>query len=215
MQKIFHWFVFHRQRFLCAGLALLALYFGLPVVLTWLAGLLIRNDGARLRWPDGSPASVDLIIALGGSLHCERELQAVDLFKQGRGAHISVSGVRAGAYGHIADSLQRTVIAAGVAPERVMTIRDQYNTRTEVRAIVQVMRQRGWRRAIVVTTGFHSRRALYTFEREARDLEFYSIPVALGGTEWNPARWWSRRRDALLTLREALSWLNTGLRGWE
>jgi uncharacterized SAM-binding protein YcdF (DUF218 family) len=190
-------------------MALLLLYFVLPVVLSRLAGLLIRDDRARLT------GEVDLIVSLGGSFHCERELQAASLFKQGRGAYVTVSGVPAGKYGHTADSLQRTVIAAGVPAERVLVMRDNFNTRTEAKTVVQIMRQRGWRRAIIVTSAFHSRRALFTVEREARDLAFYSIPVPAEGQEWQPARWWSRRRDSYLTVRELLSWVNTGLRGWE
>ena len=207
--KIRSWLARHRRQLICVGLSLLLLYLCLPWLLTTLARQLIRDDDARAKTP------VDLIVALGGSIHCERELQAAELFKQGRGAYLSVSGVTLGAYGHLADSLQRTVITAGVPSERVITIRDQFNTRTEARLIIQTMRQRGWRRALVVTSGFHSRRALYTFEREARDLEFFSLPVASGSAEWSPTRWWSRRRDALLTVREFLSWVNTGMRGWE
>ncbi len=179
-------------------------------MLTQLAGLLIRDDSGRLPAPN-----VDLIVSLGGSFHCERELVAADLFKQGKGAYVTVSGVPAGKYGHTADSLQRTVITAGVPAERVLAMRDNFNTRTEAKNVVAIMRQRGWRRAIIVTSAFHSRRALYTMESAARDLEFYSVPVPPEGSEWQPARWWSRRRDAYLTVRETLSWLNTGLRGWE
>ena len=209
VQKIFHWFSLHRRAFLLAAIASLLLYFALPLVLTRLAGLLIRDDRSRL------PGNVDLIVSLGGSFHCERELAAAELFRQRRGAFVTVSGVPAGKYGHTADSLQRTMVAAGVPAERVLAMRDNFNTRTEAKNIVAIMRQRGWHRALIVTSAFHSRRALYTIEREARDLEFYSAPVPPEGREWQPARWWSRRRDAYLTVREILSWLNTALGGWE
>lgn len=215
MQKIIAWLTHHRRKLIFGGILLLAIYFCLPLLLTFLARQLIRDDSARLRWADASATPVDLIVALGGSLHCERELQAAALFKAGRGAFVSVSGVPAGSLGHTADSFKRTVMNAGVPAERVITIRDQYNTRTEVRLIVQTMRERGWRRAIVVTAAFHSRRALFTFEREAQDLEFFAVPVQPGGAEWSPERWWARRGDSMMTVRESLSWVNTGLRGWE
>lgn len=210
-----NWFSRHRWKLMGGGLALLLLYFCVPFLLTGMARQLQRDDFARLQLPDGSFQTVDLIVALGGSVACERELHAADLFKKGRGAYLSVSGVPAGAYGHTADSLRRTVIYAGVPSEHVVTIRDQFNTRTEARKIVETMRQRGWKRAIVVTSAFHTRRALYTFEREARDMQFFAFPVPQQGREWNAERWWSRRRDALWTVREFLSWVNTGLRGWE
>lgn len=208
------WLSRHRWKWLGGALALGLFYLCLPLVLGVAARGLRRDDSARFpSKPVDLP--VDLIIALGGSLGCERELYAAELFKQGRGAHLSVSGVPAGNYGHTADSLRRTVITAGVPAERVLMIRDQFNTRTEARLIVQTMRQHGWRRAVVVTSAFHSRRALYTFEREAREMEFFSLPVPQTGGEWNAERWWSRRRDAMVTVREFLSWVNTGLRGWE
>lgn len=204
-----HWLSRHRWKLFGGGLALALFYICLPVVFTAAARQLQRDDGARLN------GSVDLIIALGGSLRCERELYAADLFKQGRGAYLSVSGVPAGSYGHTADSLRRSVVAASIPPERVLMVRDQFNTRTEARRAVAMMRQRGWRRAIIVTSAFHTRRALYTFEREAPDLQFFSFPVPPTEREWKAERWWSRRRDALMTVREFMSWVNTGLRGWE
>jgi uncharacterized SAM-binding protein YcdF (DUF218 family) len=207
-----NWLSKHRWKFLGGGLALLSLYFCLPVFLTAIARQLQRDDGAHMRLPENG---VDLIVALGGSLRCERELYAADLFKQGWGAYLSVSGVPMGDYGHTADSLRRSVIAANIPPERVVMVRDQFNTRTEARRTVELMRQRGWRRAIIVTSAFHSRRAVYTFERAAPELQFFSFPVPQTDREWRAERWWSRRRDALMTVREFISWLNTGLRGWE
>jgi hypothetical protein len=88
-------------------------------------------------------------------------------------------------------------------------IRDTPNTRVEAVALEKLMRSRGWRSAIIVTSAFHSRRALYTIERSASDLTFCSSPVAPAPPEWQPRDWWARRGDAYITAREFASWANT------
>jgi uncharacterized SAM-binding protein YcdF (DUF218 family) len=109
----------------------------------------------------------------------------------------------------------RYVVSLGVPEEDVLMIRDTQNTRVEARVLDAMMRQRGWRSAIIVTSGFHSRRALYTCENQSPDLIFRSSPVPAVAPEWQPDRWWSRRGDIFYTVRELASWANTLVNGWQ
>jgi uncharacterized SAM-binding protein YcdF (DUF218 family) len=103
----------------------------------------------------------------------------------------------------------------GVAEADILMIRDTLNTRTEAKVLEKLMREQRWSSAIIVTSAFHSRRALFTVERAARDLTFYSSPVAPVAPEWQPDRWWSRRGDVFITAREFVSWANTLVNGWQ
>jgi uncharacterized SAM-binding protein YcdF (DUF218 family) len=103
----------------------------------------------------------------------------------------------------------------GVPAQNIAMISDTLNTRAEAKALDDLMRERGWRSAIIVTSAFHSRRAMYTVEKAARGRRFFSSPVPTGAPEWAPDRWWSRREDVYVTMREFSSWANTLANGWQ
>ena len=116
---------------------------------------------------------------------------------------------------HTADIATRYVESLGVPESDVLSIRDTLNTRTEAEALERLMLENGWHSAIVVTSAFHSRRATFTVERAAPGLTVYSSPVPATAPEWQPDRWWSRRYDMAITVREFISWVNTLAGGWQ
>jgi uncharacterized SAM-binding protein YcdF (DUF218 family) len=106
-------------------------------------------------------------------------------------------------------------MSLGVPGEKISMISETLNTRAEAKALDELMRERGWNSAIVVTSAFHSRRATYTVEKAAPGRSFYSSPVPTGSPEWTPRAWWSRRDDVYVTVREFASWANTLVGGWQ
>lgn len=191
---------------LIATVCVVIAYFLLPAVLNSSAKWLIRED--RL-------VKSDVIVALGGDHRCNREKRAAELYHQGWANKVIVSGIQYAWGIHTAEAGMRYVVSLGVPEEDVLMIRDTQNTRVEARVLDAMMRQRGWRSAIIVTSGFHSRRALYTCENQSPDLIFRSSPVPAVAPEWQPDRWWSRRGDIFYTVRELASWANTLVNGWQ
>lgn len=177
-----------------------------PVLLHRLANSLIRID---------QPAAADLIIAMGGDRYCLREKRAAELYLEGYAGRLIVSGVQYIPGVHTGDQARRYVVSLGVPERDVLVLRETWNTRVEARRLTAMMRENGWRRALIVTSPYHSRRALYSLEKEGPELEFRSVPVAAVAPEWRPTYWWRRRLDAGMTLREILAWGNTLVRGWE
>lgn len=185
-----------------AALAIIAiiLWFVVPLTLETAARQLIRHD---------PPVKSDVIIALGGDKRCNREKHAAELYKRGLASHIVVSGVQYGYGVHTGEAAKRFVVSQGVPESSITIIRDTWNTRTEASRLRELMKQHNWRRGIVVTAAFHSRRALHTVESAAPEYHFISSPVPAWDGEWRPERWWSRRGDMWVTVREFLSWGNT------
>jgi uncharacterized SAM-binding protein YcdF (DUF218 family) len=184
----------------------IACYFLMPVVLNRAAVSLTRSDQV---------VRADVIVALGGDKRCGREKRAAELYQQKLGNKVIVSGVQYAWGIHTGEAAKRYVIGLGVPERDVLVIRDAWNTRAEARVLDSLMREQGWRTAIIVTSPFHSRRALYTVERLSPDLTFYSSPVGAQAPEWQPVDWWKRRNDAFLTTREFVSWINTLVNGWQ
>jgi uncharacterized SAM-binding protein YcdF (DUF218 family) len=199
-----------KNRSIIIGIALILmlplLFWITPRFLNRTAHSMIRED--RL-------AKADLIVALGGDSRNHRELRAVELYKQGWGKKVVVSGVQIAWGIHTADVARKYVISLGVREPDVIAMRDVWNTRDEADEVSKIMAANNWRSAIIVTSAFHSRRALYTMERYAVDQTFYSSPVPPVAPEWQPDRWWSRRMDLEITIKEILSWANTVVGGWK
>lgn len=193
-----------RRLSFCASL-LLALYFLLPLFLNSLARALIRRDVVQ---------SADVVIALSGDARCVREKYAAELYRRGLARKIFVGGLPLAWGVHTGDAAKRFLVQHGIPAADVIVLKDPWNTRLEADLLVQQMRQNGWRSVIVVTDLFHSRRATYTIEAVARDVQVFSQPIPREQSRWQPEGWWARRYDVGLTVRECLSWINTLLGGW-
>ncbi|MFN0084197.1 MAG: YdcF family protein [Blastocatellia bacterium] len=204
------WFRFQRRArprmMLFLALAAFLLYLGLSPLMSMLARGLIRRDEL---------VKSDVIVALGGDVRCNRERRGAELYHQGWAPKIVISGVQAAWGIHTADAGKRYLISLGVPPEDIFMIRDTLNTRTEIKALKQLMTENGWKTSILVTSAFHSRRAMFTAERAKDEFVFRSSPVPPDPPEWQPDRWWSRRGDLYITLREGISWTNTLLNVWQ
>jgi uncharacterized SAM-binding protein YcdF (DUF218 family) len=207
VQVLSHFMRSKRARVLFIVFAcLLGVYFLTPFLLNKAAEGLIRED--RL-------VKADAIVALAGDNRCNREKRAAELYLQGMGDNVVVSGMSFAWGFHTGEAARRYVISLGVPEEKISMICEALNTRAEARELDDLMRQRGWNSAIIVTSAFHSRRATYTVERAAPDRTFYSSPVSIGFPEWTPRAWWSRRGDVYVTVREFTSWANTLAGGWQ
>jgi len=191
---------------LIVSACLFAGYFLTPVLLNEAAEGLIREDPL---------VKADVIVALGGDRLCNREKRAAELYHQGWADNVVVSGLRYASGFHTGEAARAYVVNLGVPAEKISMISETLNTRAEAKVLDGLMRERGWKSAIIVTSAFHSRRAMYTIEKTARDGVFHSSPVPTGYPEWEPYAWWSRRGDVFLTVRELVSWVNTLASGWQ
>jgi uncharacterized SAM-binding protein YcdF (DUF218 family) len=122
---------------------------------------------------DSGPVKADAIVVLGGGM-TERPERAAELFKQGEAPEILVSGK-----GDCASN-EKLLEKEGV-PEKVITLEcGSHTTRENAEFSIPLLRQMGAHRVIIVTSWYHSRRALACFEHYAPDLKFYSRPSYAG-----------------------------------
>jgi uncharacterized SAM-binding protein YcdF (DUF218 family) len=69
----------------------------------------------------------------------------------------------------------RVAIGRGVSAEQVLVTREVGNTADEARAVADLMRERGWKKIILVTSAWHMRRAARQFRKAGVD--FIPFPV--------------------------------------
>ncbi len=119
---------------------------------------------------DAGPRQADVIVVLGGESK-DRTQQAYELFAAGAARRIIVSG--SGDAGLIRDVLVRS----GVPGEAIEVEELSRNTKENAEFTAPLLTKAGMRRAILVTSWFHSRRALNSFHRFAPDVQFASAPA--------------------------------------
>ncbi len=122
---------------------------------------------------DSGPVTADVMIVLGGGA-VDRPQRAAELFKAGEAPKIIVSG-----FGD--DFANFWMLKTNGVPAAVIDREGNSKTTYENAKFSLVrVRQMEAQRVIIVTSWFHSRRALATFRKLAPDLKFFSRPAYLG-----------------------------------
>lgn len=147
-------------------------------------------------------AKADAILMLAGSgVYHERTQKAAEIYKQGAATKIVLpdDGERTGwsraekrniPYVELA---QRNLIALGVPLENIEIIKLNGGSGTiyEARLVREKARADGWRSVLLVTSAYHTRRSLATFEKvladESLDIGIVGAPP---GQQTPPAAYW-------------------------
>jgi uncharacterized SAM-binding protein YcdF (DUF218 family) len=116
--------------------------------------------------------SPDAVIVLGaavvapgvpGPALTRRLDHAVTVFRRDRARHLVVSGGVVGAPPAEATLMRQRALGLGVPDERIVVEDRARNTFENAVFSGRIVRERGWQRIVVVTDGFHLRRALFVF----------------------------------------------------
>jgi uncharacterized SAM-binding protein YcdF (DUF218 family) len=144
---------------------------------------------------DSGPVKADVIVVLGGGSH-ERSERAAELFKEHAAPRIIISGL--GDY----EINRRLLIAAGVPADAIELETQSRTTRENAQFTDKLLREQKQRGVILVTSWYHSRRALACFRHYAPEIKFYSRPsyFASARADWSHHRIGSRIRLEYLKL---------------
>src|SRR6185369_15709743 len=105
---------------------------------------------------DSGPVKADVIIVLGGA-H-ERPERAAELFKAHEGERVIASGQGD------AEANRRIMISEGVPANLIQLEPDSRTTWENAAFTIRLLRAQKVRKAIIVTSWYHSRRALNCFK---------------------------------------------------
>ena len=152
-----------------------------------------------------APQPSDLILVLAGETD-HRPAHALELLRQGYGKHILID-VPADANIYEFSQLDLAERYVHDLPEsasvRVCPIHG-LSTREETHDVEKCLIAQDGTRILIVTSDFHTRRALSIFQHELRDKSF-SVAAAYDVTEFG-TRWWTNRQWAKTCTAE---WVRT------
>jgi uncharacterized SAM-binding protein YcdF (DUF218 family) len=145
------------------------------VLLTALAAVAAYFYPEKILCVDSGNVSADVIVVLGGGLGShERPQRAAELFKEHAAPHIIVSG------GGDDEINRRLLLQAGVPAAAIQVEGKSKTTRENAEFTIKLLREQKLRRVIIVTSWYHSRRALACFGHYAPEIKFYSRPAYAG-----------------------------------
>jgi uncharacterized SAM-binding protein YcdF (DUF218 family) len=128
----------------------------------------------------------DTLVVLGGE-PWTRPQRAAELFLQGAAPRVLVGGD-----GDCEDS-RRVLENRGVPAAAIQLECKSRSTKENAEFCVPLLRQAGAKRVIIVTSWYHSRRALNSFQKFAPEMTFYSCPTRYERESWWPDRYERRR----------------------
>jgi uncharacterized SAM-binding protein YcdF (DUF218 family) len=162
----------------------------------WMGALLVHTE---------PPSHADLIVVLAGDLHGNRILRGAELVKEGYASKVLVSGP-GGAYDlHECDLAIPFVVRRGYPVSWFIPVpHDGHSTAEEGRVIFPVLQKMRAHRVLVVTSDYHTRRALRTLRAQWPGIDIHMI--AAGDEFFSPSGWWHTREGRKTFL---LEWTKT------
>ena len=150
----------------------------LKILLALFGVLLLAGLGAwffphQVLTVDSGPVAADVLVVLGGG-SLERPDRTAELFQHGDAPRIICSG------NGDCDSDRARLVQQGEPAAVIQTEGASRTTKENAEFTIKLLRAQGVKRAIIVTSWFHSRRALNCFEHCAPEMEFYSRPAYAG-----------------------------------
>ena len=175
---------------------LLGFFFGAISILAVLIGV-----GHWLDLTDPLAKS-DAIVAISGDTGARAET-AIGLWKQGYAPLLIFSGGSSDPESVAsAELMKRTAMAAGVPANAIVVEGTSATTEENAQRVAELMKGRGLRSAILVTSPYHQRRAAILFEREfgPASLSFRNHPA--NDPDWDASLWWTSEPSRSRTLVE-------------
>jgi len=185
--------------FLCLLCLLLALYAA--------RGPLLRLAGSF--WiVDETPAPADAIVVLGDdNFNADRAARAAQLYRAGWAPRVVASGRFLRPYASIAELEVHDLEDRGVpAADVVRFTHKAQNTREETAALAQLISSRGWKRILLVTSNYHTRRSRYLAERQFPPGTGLRV-VAAPDSDYDPQGWWRTRNGLKIFAHECVGML--------
>lgn len=192
---------------------LVALFVLLTLVCLYLLRGPILRGAAQLLIVENDLEPADAIVVLGDDNYAgDRAARGAELFHARWAPVVVASGRYLRPYASVADLIARDLAERGVMNDAIIPLRHRAtSTREEAATVGELTRERRWRRLIVVTSNYHTRRARYIF-RDVLGPDFDIRVAPAADSEFDPRAWWQSREGCKTFARESAAWL---LAVWE
>ena len=157
--------------------------------LTWCDSVPSQNENTKCQ-------KVDAIVSISGGDTNARADKAIELYKNGWADLIVMSGAAADKSGPSnAKAMQLRAIESGINKENILLDEYSHNTTENAENSSKIFLENNIKAVILVTSGYHQRRASLEFNEKAPKVKVVNGPVLTDknwGVFWwlNPYNWW-------------------------
>lgn len=143
-----------------------------------------------------------LMVLSDDNFYADRATRAAELFREGKAPWVVASGRRLRPSAGIAELMEHDLVERGVPKDRILRFaQDGDSSREEAEALAKLAKTKKWRKTIIVTSNYHTRRVRYVFRRVfPQDIEI-RVAGARDG-DFDPENWWEKRKSIKLFMRE-------------
>jgi uncharacterized SAM-binding protein YcdF (DUF218 family) len=152
---------------------------------------------------DETPKASDAIVFLGDdNFQADRAAHAAELYKAGWAPRVIGSGRLLRPYAGIAELEEHDLESDGVPAAAIVKFPQKTrNTREECTAIGQFAASHGWKKILLVTSNYHTRRARYICSRVFPEGDTLIVSAARD-SDYDPDNWWRTRQGAKIFFGE-------------
>ena len=154
---------------------------------------------------EDSPKPSDAIVMLSDdNFQADRASHAADLYRAGWAPRVIASGRLLRPYTGISEIEEHDLESRGVPQAAVVKLPgEDRNTREECTNIGQFIASRGWKKILLVTSNYHTRRARYICERVLPSGTTLLVSPA-GDADYDPGTWWHSRQGTKIFFGETV-----------
>jgi len=152
---------------------------------------------------DEPPETSDVIVVLSGDNYdAERATRAASLFKSGMAPRVVATGRALRSYATTTDLMKRDLVEHGVPESAIVPFTHRADdTRDEAAAVSEFVRSHGWKKILLVTSNYHTRRSQYIYEHVLPSSD-QLLTVAAPDSDYDPNYWWRTRTGVKIFFHE-------------
>lgn len=166
-----------------------------------LSMVLIMINAGRFLVCYEQPRKADVIVILAGD-RGERTEYGVLLFKQKMADKIVMSGGKVYNDLTIASIMKKHAESLGVPEEAIISEDESDSTMQNAQFTKSILLEKGYKKAIIVSSNYHMRRVRMVFEKVYKDTGIKLFYCAAKNRDFDENHWWSNSKSIMLTLSE-------------
>ncbi|HEY6465129.1 MAG TPA: YdcF family protein [Candidatus Acidoferrales bacterium] len=165
---------------------------------------LLRLAGDFWVVDDPSKPSDAIVMLSDDDYQADRAGHAAELYKAGWAPHVIASGRLLRSYAGIAELEEHDLESRGVPENAIVKLPGaDRNTRQECQNIGQFISAHSWKRLILVTSNYHTRRARYICSRVLPSGTVLIVSAA-SDSNYDPQDWWTTRQGTKMFFDESV-----------
>lgn len=161
-------------------------------------------------------AKADAIVVLGGATG-ERVYYACELYKKGYAPKLIMSGGKLAWELNWSELMQRQALQQGVFEKDILLEEEAASTYENATFVLPIIKKQDFRKIILVTSSYHTRRAYKTFKKVFgdHDIKIMVAPVKSNKhVKFRSLNWWTRHEDAQLVIFEYIKLVAYWFKGY-